>query len=296
MRTHGVKAAGLAATVLIMACAGSSKDHVGDPGDAATGRNVFLAEWTGPHGGVPAFDRMDLAALKPALEAGMAKNLAEIDAIAANADPPTFENTIVAMERAGRDLDRVMTYWGIWSSNLSTPEFRTIQAEMAPKSRRVQLEDHAEPGALRADQDRLRGRGRGSLRPDQQRLVWLVYDDFAQQRRDADGTGEGALRRDQQGAGRAAHQVRQQRAGGRGGLRPLHHEGPARRPPRLLRPGRRGGGREGAQARGRVRDHQHTLVDGSRSSPTPPSASCARRSGGPTTPAATMATSTTTTP
>ena len=96
------------------------------------GSNVLLAEWTGPYGGVPAFDRMELEALEPALEIGMDKHLAEIDAIASNAEPATFDNTIVAMERSGRDLDRVMTYWSIWSANRSTPEFREIQQAMAP--------------------------------------------------------------------------------------------------------------------------------------------------------------------
>ena len=84
-----------------------------------------LAEYSGPYNGVPAFDKMDLALLKPALEIGMAKNLEEIAVIADNLEPPTFENTIVPLERAGRDLNRVFTYWGIWSANKSSPEFRS---------------------------------------------------------------------------------------------------------------------------------------------------------------------------
>jgi peptidyl-dipeptidase Dcp len=76
---------------------------------------------------------MDLEALKPALKAGMEKQLAEVDVIANNPEPPRFENTIVAMERAGQDLNRVFSYWGIWSGNLSSPEFRAIQGEMAPR-------------------------------------------------------------------------------------------------------------------------------------------------------------------
>ena len=45
-----------------------------------------------------------------------------LDAIVANPDPPTFENTVVALERAGRDHQRVMVYRGIWNGNLSSPE------------------------------------------------------------------------------------------------------------------------------------------------------------------------------
>src|SRR5262245_2050767 len=98
-------------------------------GAAPSQTNTLLAPWTGQYGGVPAFDKMVLGSLKPALEAGMAKDLAELDAIAKNPQPPTFENTIAAMERAGRDFDRVMTYWEVWGSNLSTPEFRKVQEE-----------------------------------------------------------------------------------------------------------------------------------------------------------------------
>jgi len=95
--------------------------------------NVLLAEFEGPYGGVPAFDEMDLAKLVPALEYGMKKALSEYDVIANNPAPATFENTIVEMEKAGKELGRVFTYWGIWSSNKSSPEFRAIQREMVPK-------------------------------------------------------------------------------------------------------------------------------------------------------------------
>jgi len=94
---------------------------------------LLLAKWQGSYQGTPAFDRVSLIGLIPAIEAAMQMNLDEIDAIANNADAPTFENTIVAMEGAGSDLERVFTYWGIWSSNQSSPEFRKIQAGMAPK-------------------------------------------------------------------------------------------------------------------------------------------------------------------
>ena len=60
-------------------------------------------------------------------------HLQEIETIANSTEPPTFENTIVAMERAGRTLDRMMAYWGIWSANRSTPKFRKIQHQVAPQ-------------------------------------------------------------------------------------------------------------------------------------------------------------------
>ncbi|HXV75157.1 MAG TPA: M3 family metallopeptidase [Candidatus Polarisedimenticolaceae bacterium] len=141
--------------------------------------DILLAEWSGPHGGVPAFDAMDLAVLEPALEAGMAMQLEEIDAIAADPAPPDFDNTIVAMERTGRPLSRAMTYMGIWRSNMSTPEFREIQQRMAPKLAEFRTkitQNRALFERIRSvyESDELR-----SLRPDQQRLVKLIYEEFA---------------------------------------------------------------------------------------------------------------------
>lgn len=146
---------------------------------AAPSANPLLAEWSGPYGGVPAFDKMDLADVEPALEQGMAEQLREIEAIAGNPAPPTFENTIEAMERAGRTLSRAFTYYGIWGSNLSTPEFREIQTRMAPTlsdffSKITQNE--ALFARVAAIHD---GPEMATLRPDQQRLVELSYDGFA---------------------------------------------------------------------------------------------------------------------
>ena len=93
--------------------------------------NVLLQEWTGPYEGVPAFDKMNVADIKEAVEKGMELNLAEIEAIANNPEPATFENTIVAMEASGKTLNNVFAYYGILSSNMSSPEFREIQGEFS---------------------------------------------------------------------------------------------------------------------------------------------------------------------
>ena len=94
--------------------------------------NLLLQEYTGPYGGVPAFDKMKVEDVKPAMLKGMELQLEEIDAIAENPEVPTFENTIEAMERAGAELDRAFSYYGILSSNRSSPEFRAVQSELAP--------------------------------------------------------------------------------------------------------------------------------------------------------------------
>ena len=141
--------------------------------------NILLSPYDGPYGGVPHFDEMELEGLKPALEAGMARNLAEIDAITDNPEPPTFANTIIPMERAGADLGRVFTYWGLWSSNISSPEFREIQGEMAPVlseffTKITQNEKLFARVKAVYESDELK-----TLTSEEKRLVWLVYDGFA---------------------------------------------------------------------------------------------------------------------
>ena len=52
---------------------------------------------------------------KPAIEDAMAQTLAEVDKIAAGSEVPTFENTVAAMERSGKMLDRVTAVYGVWA-------------------------------------------------------------------------------------------------------------------------------------------------------------------------------------
>ncbi|WP_066964907.1 M3 family metallopeptidase [Microbulbifer sp. Q7] len=141
--------------------------------------NALLAEWKGPYGGVPAFDKMKVEDLKPALEYGMAQNLAEIDEIANNPAPPTFANTIEEMERSGKALSQVFTYWGIWSGNMSTPEFRAVQAEMAPKLAAFSSKIIQNDKLFQRVKAVFDSRNSSDLTAEQKRVVELVYDEFA---------------------------------------------------------------------------------------------------------------------
>jgi peptidyl-dipeptidase Dcp len=148
------------------------------PQQAAMPDNPLLQPWTGPYGGVPPFDKVRVADFKPALEAAMAENLSQIDRIANDPAPPTFENTIAAMERSGRTLDRVNTIYGIWGSNMSSPEFEPVEQEMAPKlaafSDRITQND----ALFRRIEAVYNSPSKAQLTPEQQRLTWLVYTNF----------------------------------------------------------------------------------------------------------------------
>ncbi|MEE4246876.1 MAG: M3 family metallopeptidase [Kangiellaceae bacterium] len=141
--------------------------------------NFLLQEWTGPFGGVPAFDKVSLDMIKPALEQGMAIQLKEIDAITDNPDQANFVNTIVALERSGKELDRMFTYYGIWRSNKSTPEFRAIQREMAPRLSAFYSKINQNEKLFERIAAVYNSQSMESLSPAQQRLVKLTYDGFA---------------------------------------------------------------------------------------------------------------------
>ena len=141
--------------------------------------NVLLQEWTGPYGGVPAFDKMQVADIQSAVEQGMKENLEEIDAIANSTEAPTFENTIEAMERSGSTLDNVFTYYGILSSNMSSPEFREVQATLAPKLSEFSSKISQNQKLFERIKTVYENAQKKPLEDDQQRVVDLIYKGFA---------------------------------------------------------------------------------------------------------------------
>ena len=82
---------------------------------------------------LPPFDRIRDADYRPAFEAGMREQLEEVAAIAHNSAPPSFENTIVALERSGQLLTRVDNVFGRLNACNTDPQMQQIDTEMAPK-------------------------------------------------------------------------------------------------------------------------------------------------------------------
>ena len=95
--------------------------------------NPLLAPWTGPDGGVPPFDKMAPEAFPAALTLGLELRGAELEAIVTNPDAPTFANTLVPMEDAGRHLGRTSTLFGVLTSGLNGPEAQRLDEEWSPK-------------------------------------------------------------------------------------------------------------------------------------------------------------------
>ena len=143
--------------------------------------NPLTQKWTGPYGGVPAFDKAKVSDVKAALEIGMAENLKEIDAITAQTAAPTFDNTIVPLEDAGRTLSDVFTYWGIWGGNMSTPEFRAVQQEMSPVLAAFNDKINQNPALFKRVEAVYNSPAKAKLTPEQQRVTWLYYTNFVRQ-------------------------------------------------------------------------------------------------------------------
>ncbi len=94
---------------------------------------ALLKEWTGPYEGVPAWDKVKVSEFPAAFQAAMDDSKAEFEAMLEKPEPISFENTITASELSGDKIERLFSIWGVYSSNLSNPEIRKIQAEWEPK-------------------------------------------------------------------------------------------------------------------------------------------------------------------
>jgi peptidyl-dipeptidase Dcp len=153
-------------------------------------QNPLLAPWSGPYGGVPPFERVKVEQFKPALETAMTEALAEIDKIANDPAPPTFENTIVGLERSGRALDRVSNIFGIYSSTMSTPDFQKVEEEMAPKLAAFSDQITQNEKLFKRIAAVYDAREKGTLTAEQKRLVWLDYTNFVRAGAKLDATAK----------------------------------------------------------------------------------------------------------
>ncbi len=154
-----------------------------DPGPLAV-------EWKGPHGGLPPFDQVQVSHFKPAFEKAIEAYRAETRAIAEQAAPASFDNTIAALERSGRALDRVQSVYGVWSSTMSTPDFRAVEQEMEPKLAALRDEVFQNERLFRRIEAVYESPEKTKLTPEQQRLVWLHYTNFVRAGAKLDAPGK----------------------------------------------------------------------------------------------------------
>ena len=144
---------------------------------AALEGNPFAAEWT-ENFGAPPLDQIREEHFMPAFEAAMADHAAEIDAIATNPEPPTFENTMLAMELAGRDLSRVAAVFGNLTSSASNDELRAIQREVSPMLARHSASITLNAQLFERIDTLQQNRAALGLTDQQARLLEVTHDNF----------------------------------------------------------------------------------------------------------------------
>ena len=143
--------------------------------------NPVLAPWTGPHGAAPAFDRIETAHFIPALETAIAEKQAEVAAIAANPAPPTFTNTLEALEASGPTLTRAGRLLNIYTSTMNTPAMREVQTWASPKLAALRDEITHNPALFARIKAVYEARATSGLNAEQQRLADVTYDRFVRQ-------------------------------------------------------------------------------------------------------------------
>lgn len=164
------------ATQVVVFSSACSPDR-SEPDSARGDVNPFFSE-SGLPLGMPAFDRITNAHFVPAFERGMTEQLAQIDSIAANTEPPTFENVFVAMERSGTLIRRVSATFDNLVSAHTDDEKEAIRLELAPRRAahldRIRL-NQTLFAKIRDVHDRVDELG---LDAESRRLVERYYKDF----------------------------------------------------------------------------------------------------------------------
>src|SRR5450755_4549267 len=139
--------------------------------------NPFFAPSTLPFQ-APPFDKIKDGDYQPAIEAGMAEDLKEIDAIANNPAAPTFDNTIVAMEKSGQLLQRVLSaFFSVTAAN-TNPELQKVRSIEAPKLAAHQDAIHLNTKLFQRVDAVYKQRASLKLDPESLRLVEYTYDQF----------------------------------------------------------------------------------------------------------------------
>ena len=174
--------------------------HFGAHAVAAAGRKAaataphrlaaLLAPWTGPYGGVPPFHRIRVTDFEPALVQAMAWCRAEIDAIASNPAPPSFDNTLVALEKAGEPLDRAVTLFGIYSATLSDAAVRKLELTIWPKLAAFNDQTTQDERLFQRIAAVQRASDPATLSPEQHRLTQVVHRQFVRHGAALDATSK----------------------------------------------------------------------------------------------------------
>lgn len=141
--------------------------------------NPLLKTWEGPNGGVPPFAVAKPELFGPALETSVKLYRAEIEAIAQSKEAPTFANTIEALEKAGDEFKRVSNIFDTFANTMNGPEVQALETEWSPKFAALRDEVIQNKALFKRIATLYNSEEKKKLNEEQQRLLWLTYNDFA---------------------------------------------------------------------------------------------------------------------
>ncbi|MEA3052175.1 MAG: peptidyl-dipeptidase Dcp [Sphingomonadales bacterium] len=140
--------------------------------------NILLAEWTGPYDGVPPWDQVKPELFPEAIQFGIDEQRREVRSIADSPEAPTFANTVEALEKVGERLDRVLSMFGVMTSNMATPAYQALDKEWSPRLSAASDEITLDPRLFQRVKAVYEARETSSLDAKQQRLVTRLYESF----------------------------------------------------------------------------------------------------------------------
>lgn len=177
-----VSGAILLATTALMSILPAAAQKPAAPAASAAMTKVdpapMLAPWPGPFDGVPQWDKLTPDMFPPAFEAGMAEARAQFAKLRDNPEAPTFANTIEASEKATNALSRIFPVWGVYTSNLASPQVQRIAAEWSPKLSAFFTEMSLDPRMFQRVRTLYDQRQTLGLNPQQMRLLEREYRDY----------------------------------------------------------------------------------------------------------------------
>ncbi|MEM7351037.1 MAG: M3 family metallopeptidase [Acidobacteriota bacterium] len=162
----------LASILLLAACTGAP-----DGTDDVAENNPLLADWDTPFG-TPPLDVIEEAHLLPAFEVVLTRHSAQIEAIATNPEPPTFDNTLLAMQQSGTELGRISLVFSNLTGSASNDEIRAIQREMSPRLAAHGASITLNPDLFSRIDTLYQTRDELGLSPQQARLLETTHEDF----------------------------------------------------------------------------------------------------------------------
>lgn len=165
----------MAMLAIFAACNDSGKNSSSTSSDSTS--NALLVKSELPYQ-APPFDKIKDSDFKPAFEAGMKEHLSEIEKIATNSEAPTFENTLVAMEKSGELLGRVNNIFNALTGANTNDGLQKLQEEVAPKLAAHMDAIYLNTQLFKRIQDIYSNKANLKLDPESAKLIEYYYQTF----------------------------------------------------------------------------------------------------------------------